>query len=857
MHHSWLVRDGKCGLLIALILVASVSVGLSLKPESAAELCIDVCIVGAAVLALLAVALANRFAEYFVFVSVCLLGIAWGGHAVTRESVGNIKACVGVDPVLVFFRAAIAENFHQPDVIDIDLLDSFQNAVDPPRYRALVNVIQIKNRNTILECQGIATLFISGNGSEFSVGDIVEGVGWLRGLAEPHNPGESDFRVRAFRLNHAANISAAGNPVVINKINFKTNFVAIIHRWLCGWVDKNLLHVMDGVANTKIKTLVVAMTTGRELPGYQALRQSFSFSGLSHFLAISGFNLAVLFGAAWICMELFHFPWAIRGWFLVLTSLVFLFVVDVETSVLRAGIAGILLGVSVACDRGWKADGLLAVAAIFTLICDPWAAWNPGFQLSYGAVLALRYGTDPILRSITAIFCFFPLTRIWFATGLKRPIVTALSASLAAWFMSTPITESHFGSLSLWAAVASTVLAPIAAIITVLASLSCLVGLLPGAWFILGYPLSFFSNIFLWLSEFVGTLPAANIQGGLIPWWWSVIELMALAGCWLGVWLWIKRLSVVVYLSLFIASIFFPISVANTPTSGWRLRMTTISVGDGSAHIIETPNSCVLFDAGTISRRAGGSKLIIPALKAIGCSRLNAIFISHPHLDHFSALPEIVAAFQVERVYATESLLQFANSQHAPGILIDALQKRGLSVELFSAGQTAVFDGFVWTALHPKIGYRSRIMNESSLVMRIEPQTKNQITEAHKNSLSWLMLCGDAQTEAIANVLVSKDFDPTMVMELPHHGAWSDGIVGLIAGSKPKVVIQSTGYQRFRFDRVAQAIQNISRGVTCRDGALRVTWIQGAPGNGFTYQILLERWREKGWFELERHTIVK
>ena len=43
------------------------------------------------------------------------------------------------------------------------------------------------------------------------IGDVVEGVGWIRGVEPPHNPGESDFRVRAFRNNQGGNISVAGN----------------------------------------------------------------------------------------------------------------------------------------------------------------------------------------------------------------------------------------------------------------------------------------------------------------------------------------------------------------------------------------------------------------------------------------------------------------------------------------------------------------------------------------------------------------------------------------------------------------------------------------------------------------------
>ena len=852
------MRNGIFGLLVALVLVASVSIGLSFKSDAATELWIDFFIVAAACLAVVSIVFRGLVCVCVAFLSVCCIGIAWGGHAVTRESVGDTRSFIGADQVLIHFQARLLENFKQPDIGEEDLLDSFQKAVEPPRYRALAEIIETKNSDGMTTCNGTVTLFIDGNGSEFSVGDVVAGVGWLRGLEAPHNPGEPDFRIRAFRNNHAGNISVAGNPEIITKTSFSNNFYTFIREHACAWVDHNLLSVMNGIAPPQIETLVVAMTTGRQLSGYRALRQSFSGSGLSHFLAISGFNLAVLFGAVWVCMELFHFPWIFRGWFLVVTSFLFLFVVDVETSVLRAGIAGILVGVSVARDRGWRADGLLAVAVIFTLVCDPWAAWNPGFQLSYGAVLALRYGSEPILRMMMRFLELFPSLSKTISRHFVKSIVTAFSASVAAWLMSTPITESHFGSISIWAAVASTVLAPLAAIITVHASIACLVGTLPGAEYILGYPLTFFSELFLWLSNFVGVLPAANIRGGAVPWWWALLELAALASCWICVRPRIRYFSIGLFLLLFIASVFFQSSSADTSTPGWKLRMTSISVGDGSAHVVETPNSCVLFDAGTISRHAGGSKLIVPALKAIGCSRFNAVFISHPHLDHFSALPEIAQAFQIDRIYATEAFISYLNTEYAPGVLMNVLKKYGLKLEPFTAGNTVSFDGFVWTALHPKIGFRSRIVNDGSLVFRIEPEKNLDIHSKNKIPVvAWLTLCGDSQTEAIANILASPHFGPSLVMELPHHGAWSDGVVDLVPALKPWILIQSTGYQRFEFDRIEPVVHGYVRGVTCRDGALRVTWYENELDDAITNRVLLERWVGDGWVEVASHTNQK
>ena len=343
----------------------------------------------------------------------------------------------------------------------------------------------------------------------------------------------------------------------------------------------------------------------------------------------------------------------------------------------------------------------------------------------------------------------------------------------------------------------------------------------------------------------------------MVPWWWSIAELTALALCWLSGVALVRRVGLCLFLFLFVAAIFFPTSVVSGSELGWKLRMTTISVGDGSAHVVETPSSCVLFDAGTISRRGGGSQLVVPALKAIGCEKFNAVIISHPHLDHFSALPEIADAFTIDRVFTSESFAATHSTDSAVGVLIENLHKHNLRLETLVAGNTLDFGGFVWRVLHPKAGYHSRIVNDGSLVFQIAPQQNSYVAFQSGSNTSWLTLCGDSQTEAIANVLTSADFTPSMVMELPHHGAWSDGVSELITNVDSCTLIQSTGFRRFSFDRIQSLVQNRARGVTCRDGALRVTWFENKILNKTTFRILLERWVGGCWVEIHCHTYPK
>jgi hypothetical protein len=137
------VRDGILGLFIAFILFTSISIGLLLESVVDAELLIDFSIVASAVFAATAFIFKRKMALACAFLSIVLIGVAWGGHAATRESLGNIRAVIGSTPALIQFRVALISRFQQPEAPNDDLLDRFQNAVEPPRFRARAQIIHV------------------------------------------------------------------------------------------------------------------------------------------------------------------------------------------------------------------------------------------------------------------------------------------------------------------------------------------------------------------------------------------------------------------------------------------------------------------------------------------------------------------------------------------------------------------------------------------------------------------------------------------------------------------------------------------------------------------------------------------
>src|SRR5207244_3442913 len=77
---------------------------------------------------------------------------------------------------------------------------------------------------------------------------------------------------------------------------------------------------------------------------------------------------------------------------------------------------------------------------------------------------------------------------------------------------------------------------------------------------------------------------------------------------------------------------------------GWNLpesapTLTFLSVGQGSCAVLRAGGRTILFDAGPKNEFIDGGRLfVLPKLRAMGVSRVDAVVLSHPDLDHAGGL---------------------------------------------------------------------------------------------------------------------------------------------------------------------------------------------------------------------------
>jgi competence protein ComEC len=91
-------------------------------------------------------------------------------------------------------------------------------------------------------------------------------------------------------------------------------------------------------------------------------------------------------------------------------------------------------------------------------------------------------------------------------------------------------------------------------------------------------------------------------------------------------------------------------SLDDIPRSGrWRIHM--IDVGTGLAMLVEGADFALLYDAGTNDRGEKPERVLDYLEAALPGGRIDHVVLSHPHLDHASALEPVIDRYQVANIW--------------------------------------------------------------------------------------------------------------------------------------------------------------------------------------------------------------
>ena len=241
------------------------------------------------------------------------------------------------------------------------------------------------------------------------------------------------------------------------------------------------------------------------------LKEQFNVSGLRHLTAVSGMHIAIMLPIL-IGLGLALGLWRPQAAAFAITIIwLFIVMIGLPASAVRAGIMGTLMMAVQALGRPASGSRLVILAAVAMVALDPLLLrFDIGFQLSFLAVMGMMY-LAPAISELLAFFSGWP--------GLRN----VLAQTMAAQVFTLPILIFNFGYVSLYAPLANILAVPVITVLTISGFILVAIGLFSAsaAW-IVSLPVWLLCEYLIRVAGIVARLPYAALNFN-IHWLFPVV----------------------------------------------------------------------------------------------------------------------------------------------------------------------------------------------------------------------------------------------------------------------------------------------------------------------------------------------
>lgn len=628
------------------------------------------------------------------------------------------------------------------------------------------------------------------------IGNIIKVRGKLRQFEEAANKGNFDSRKYYLSLGFYGKIEA-GTIEIINSdysgirqglYELRMEIIERLEK-LCS-DNKGIFSIINN-KNGIIDAIILGYKTDLD----SDIKELYSVSGIAHILAISGLHISFIGMAIYrLLRRRFRFLFSAAVSIPVVLS--FGIMSGFGISTIRAIIMFILKIIGEVLGRKYDAITAISLAGLVLLVQNPFVVCNSGFQMSFGAIIAIVL-ILPIVEEIL---------------NTDNKIIKVISANFTISLVMNPILAWNYYELPTFSFLLNIVVVPLMSVVIVssIAGIFCSC-IMFGFGKVVIFPGCGILELYTFLCNIINKSSVASIVVGqpkvtIIIVYYAIL-LVVLFGLKnirtkytraekerniikkeTGLVLEkkakkerrIKGQNVKLRLACIAGFLLLNCLIYYIPNPGFYI--TFINVGQGDGILIHGDNGTkVMVDGGSTSEKQVAKNCIVPYLKAEGIGTIDYSIITHTDKDHISGILEILENNNSNRIRIKNLVMPDINMKDDTyNELIEKAKLKKINVLYIKKGDTLSLGKTIIKCIYPETTTTASDKNDYCTVLSV------------KNKTSKILLTGDISKEIEEKIKDDIEENYT-VLKVAHHGSNYSSSEKFLKKVNPKYSIISVG----------------------------------------------------------------